>query len=140
MDDIKPGDLVFLTSAFENYMYEKYPKITIPFVNRLAKVEEIIDWESEKGKKIKKAREMSGKWKNLSIEENKYILSIYYHDLKGKKGESGIVERGVSMFRFHPKTNHVFFEKVPGWIFKLIKEKCEIFDVELKENKTEYVS
>lgn len=133
-ENIKPGDLVFLTIAFENYIREKHPKTGIHLVNRLAKVEEIIDWNSEKGKKIKRARELSGKWKDLPIEDSKYILSIYYHDLKGRKGESGVVERGVSMFKNHPKTGSSFFEKVPDWIYKLIMEKCETFDVELRND------
>lgn len=133
-ENIKPGDLVFLTTAFENYIREKHPKTGIPLVNRLAKVEEIIDWNSEKGKKIKEVREKSGKWKDLSIEDSKYILSIYYHDLKGRKGQYGVVERGVSMFKNHPKTGNSFFEKIPDWIFKLIMEKCETFDVELKDD------
>jgi len=133
--NIKSGDLVFLTTAYENYIRDKFPKMNIPLVNRLAKVEEIIDWKSEKGRKIKKAREMSGKWKDLPIEDSKFILSIYYHDLEGRKGEEGVVDRGVSMFQYHPKTKLPFIEKVPDWIFKMIKNKCETFEVELKNEK-----
>jgi len=132
-EKIQSGDLVFLTTAYENYIRDKFPKMNVPLVNRLAKVEEIIDWNSDKGKKIKKAREMSGKWKGLPIEESKYILSVYYHDLEGRKGEQGVVDRGVSMFQFHPKTKLPFIERVPDWVFKLINEKCLTFDVELDE-------
>ena len=108
MEDLKPGDLVFLTKSFENYVKSKHPKLSVVLVNRLAKLEEIIDWESPKGAKIKEARLKSGKWKDLPLEDNKYIVSIYYHDLMGRKGEKGVAERGVPIFRNHPKTGAPF--------------------------------
>ena len=88
-NDIKSGDLLFLTGAFNAYFHKKHKNSKIVLTNRLAKLEEIIDWGSEKGKKIKAARIKSGKWKNLSIEENKYIISIFYHDLTGRGGQKG---------------------------------------------------
>lgn len=134
MDEkIKPGDLLFLTDAFHNYIHRKFPSSTIVLVNRLAKLEEIINWNSVKGKRIKEARLKSGKWKDLPLEENKYILSVYYHDLVGRKGEKGVAERGVAMFRFDPKTGKPFFIKVPDWIYKEIVKKCEKFRVELED-------
>lgn len=132
-EDIKSGDLLFLTETFNDYIHEKHPSSKIILTYRLAKLEEIIDWDSDKGKKIKAARILSGKWKDLPLEENKYIVSVYYHDLIGRKGEKGVAERGVAMFRFHPKTGAPFFEKVPDWIYKEIMKECEKFDVELKE-------
>jgi len=134
-DDIKSGDLLFLTGAFDIYFHEKHKGSKIVLVNRLAKLEEVIDWDSPKGKIIKTARIKSGKWKNLPLEENKYIISIYYHDLIGRNSERGVVERGVAMFRSHPKTGIPFFEKVPDWMYKEIMKKCEEFDVELKEDE-----
>jgi hypothetical protein len=95
-------------------------------------LEEIIDWESEKGQNIKKVRESNEKWKNLPLEDNKYILSVYYHDIKGRKGESGVVERG-SFFRYHPKTKKPFFVKVPDWIYKNIRANCDSFEVIIKD-------
>ena len=139
MEKLNPGDLVYLTGAYEKYMYEKHPNLKISLVNRLAKLEEIIDWESEKGEKIKKAREMSGKWDDLPLEESKYILSIFYPDFRGRKGELGVIERGVSIFKNHPETGYSLFEKLPDWMYREIKKKCESFDVELKESN-DYVS
>jgi hypothetical protein len=134
MDDLKPGDLLFLTGAYNSYLHTKNPNMTVIATNRLAKLEEIIDWESPKGKMIKEMRIKTGKWKDLPLEENKYIVSIYYHELTGRKGERGVVERGVSMFQFHPKNPKVaFFEKCPDWIYKEILKQCEVFDVELKQ-------
>lgn len=134
MDEkIKPGDLLFLTKHYHSYIKKKYPKIPLSLTNRLAKLEEIIDWDSTKGKKIKQARIKSGKWKKLPIEANKYIISIYYHDLTGRDGQKGVVERGVPMFRYHPSTEMPFFQKVPEWVYKEIMKQCESFDVELIE-------
>lgn len=132
--DIKPGDLLFLTKSFEDHFRKKNPSSKISLVNRLAKLEEIIDWDSEKGQIIKAARIKSGKWKNLPIEDNKYIVSIYYHDLIGRNKERGVIERGVPMFRYNPKTKEPFFEKVPDWIYKSIMLQCETFSVELTED------
>lgn len=132
-NDLKSGDLLILTGAFHVYFHKKHEKSKIILTNRLAKLEEIIDWDSSKGKLIKEARIKSGKWKNLPLEDNKYIISIYYHDLKGRDGQKGVVERGVPMFRGHPETGTPFFEKVPDWLYKEIMKKCEEFDVELKD-------
>ena len=132
--DIKPGDLVFLTRAFDAYIRKKNPSSKVSLINRLAKVEEIIDWDSEKGRRIKRAREESGKWNGLPIEDNKYVLSIYYHDLVGRQGQRGVAERGVPMFKSHPESGVPFFEKVPDWVFKEIIKKCETFDVVLKDS------
>lgn len=133
MDDLKPGDLLLLTQAFDVYMHQKNPHINVIYTNRIAKLEDIIDWNSEKGKIIKDAREKSGKWKNLPLEDNKYIVSIFYHDLIGRQGQRGVAERGVSMFRLHPETKQPFFEKMPDWLFKTIAKKCESFSVEKKD-------
>ena len=129
------GDLLLLTGAFNAYFHKKHRDSKIVLTNRLAKLEEIIDWDSEKGKKIKAARIMSGKWKNLPLEDNKYIISIYYHDLTGRGGQKGVVERGVAMFRGHPETGTLFFEKIPDWLYKEIMKKCEEFDVEMKDDQ-----
>jgi hypothetical protein len=134
LNDLKAGDLIFLTKAFDDYLHQKNPKMTVSAVNRLAKLEEVIDWKSPKGKMIKDMRLKTGKWKGLPLEDNKYIVSIYYHDLVGRKGERGVVERGVSMFSHHPKNPKVaFFEKAPDWIYKEIMKKCESFDVVLED-------
>jgi len=133
-EDFKPGDLLFLTRAFEDFFRKKNPSSRISLANRIAKLEEIIDWGSEKGQKIKQARESSGKWEGLSIEDNKYIVSIYYHDLVGRNKERGVVERGVPLFRAHPVSGAPFFEKIPEWIYREIAKKCESFKIDMGEN------
>jgi len=133
MDDLQPGDLLFLTADYDKYVRGKHKDLKIILTNRLAKLEEIIDWSSPKGKIIKEAREKSGKWENLPIEECKYLITIYYHDLKGRKGQSGVTERCIPLFRTHPRTNEPFFLKAPDWVYKDIMSKCQSFDVQLKE-------
>jgi hypothetical protein len=132
MDDLKPGNLLFLTRAFEEYFRKKNPSSKVSLINRIAKLEEIIDWGSDNGKRIKKARTDSGKWANLPLEESKYIVSIYYHDLIGREGQRGVAERGVPLFRYDPETRVPFFERIPDWIYKEILKQCESFKVELK--------
>ncbi len=127
--DINIGDLVFLTQDYESYVFARNPRLKVSLVNRLAKLEEIIDWDSPKGRKIKELREKSGKWKDLPVEDNRFIFSVYYHDLEGRKGKSGVVERGVPMFSKDPKTGAPFFVKIPDWIFKEIQRKCESFEI-----------
>jgi hypothetical protein len=129
--DLKPGDLVFLTQEYENYVFSHNPKLSISLVNRLAKLESIIDWDSPSGKKIKELREKSGKWKDLPLEDNKYIFSIYYHDLEGRKKQKLVVEK-TPMFGKDPKTGAPFFIKVPCELFKEITKKCESFEVQDK--------
>ena len=130
--DIKPGDLVFLTQEYESYIYERNPKLKIGMVNRLAKLEDIIDWDSPKGKKIKELRLKTNKWKDLPLEDCRYLFSVYYHDIEGRDGKSGVAERGVCLFNKNPKTGAPFFVKVPDWIYREINKKCETFTVQDK--------
>ena len=142
MDDFKAGDLVFLTQAYENYLYERNPKLTIPtelrpagikFANRMAKIEDIIDWNSPKGKKVRELRVKSGKWKALPMDDCKFLVSTYFYELKGRKGEQGVAERGQPMFSRDPDTGAQFFVKVPDWIYKELIKKCETFEVQDKD-------
>jgi hypothetical protein len=98
--------------------------------NRIAKIEEIIDWDSEKGNKLKEARLKTGKWDKLPLEDNKYILSVYYPELLGRKGEKGVVERGVASFSKDPVTEAPFFDVLPNWMFKEMVAKCKELNIE----------
>lgn len=128
-----PGDLVFLTTHYNSYKHKKIKNLNVSYSNRLAKLEDIIDWDSDRGQKIKSARNKSGLWKNLSIEDNKYILSIYYPELIGRSGQKGIIERGVPMFLKDPGTEKPFFLKAPEWLYKEISKQCEKFNIEWKD-------
>jgi len=132
---ISPGTLVILTEAYDKYWAKRSIEKKIKFVNRIAKLEEIIDWESDKGKRIKYARIKSGKWKDLPLEDNKYIFSIYYPELIGRNGQAGVVERGVPMFSKDPENGKPFFIPVPEWLFKEIAKQCVKFGVEWDNEK-----
>jgi len=133
MDDLKPGDLLIMTQAYDEYVHQKNPQLKLVLTNRLAKLEDIIDWDTERGRLIKEAREKSGKWKDLPIEENKYLVSIFYPDITGRKGEQGVAERSIPLFRKHPKNGVPFFTKVPEWLYKELFRKCESFTVARKD-------
>jgi len=123
------GSLVYLTRAYEEYVRRTNPFMDARMENRIAKVEEIIDWESEKGKKIKAARIKTGKWDKLPLEDNKYILSVYYPELIGRKGEQGVAVRGVPSFSKDPDTGSAFFGKLPDWMYKDIASKCKELNI-----------
>jgi len=129
---LQPGDMVFLTQEYENFIRSRKRDIRIRYVNRIAKLEEIIDWDSEKGKRLKKAREMSGKWKELPIEDNRFIFSIYYPELIGRNNQQGVIERGVPFFSKNPENGKPFFIKAPLWLFQEMAKQCERFDIEWK--------
>jgi hypothetical protein len=135
MDGLCPGTLFFLTDAYDHYWSKRNPTKSIRFINRLAKLEEVIDWESEKGKQIKTARIKSGKWASLPLEDNRYIFSIYYPELLGRNGKPGVIERGVPLFSKDPESGKPFFVPVPDWLFKEIAKQCEKFGVEWKNEK-----
>ena len=127
---LSAGDLIYLTRAYEDHIRRSNPFMSARLENRIAKVEEIIDWESEKGKKIKEARLKTGKWNNFPLEDNKYILSVYYPELLGRKGEKGVIERGVSSFSKDPTTGAPFFDVLPEWMFKEMSAKCKELNIE----------
>lgn len=132
--DFRSGDLVFLTQAYERWMYDRNPQLKLSFVNRLARIEDIIDWSSSKGRKIKDMRVRSGKWDDLPLEDNKYILSIFYHDVEGRQKQQGVVESGVPSFSKYPGTDEPMFVKVPKWIFEMLMTECQKFDVEIRDD------
>lgn len=133
MNPLKPGDLVFLTKAFDAYFREKHPESKVVLTNRIGRIEDIIDWDTAKGKMIRKAREDSGKWKDLPIEECRHLVTVYYPDLIGRKGQGMVVERSSPMFEKHPKTGEPFFMKLPDWMYKDLISKCHTFQVVNRE-------
>ena len=141
---ISAGDLVHLTKAYEAYLKSKHPFMSVQLENRIAKIEEIIDWGSEKGQKIKAARIKTQKWGKLPLEDNKYILSVYYPELQGRSGQRGVIDRGVPSFSKDPKSGAAFFSKIseisedflselPGWMSKDIKARCKELKIEWKK-------
>jgi len=131
--DVKPGDLLMLTAAYDAFVRARNPRLALVLTNRLAKLEEIIDWESPKGRLIKETRIKSGKWAKLPLEENRYIVSVFYPDVTGRNGKIGVAERGVPLFRFHPETREPFFIRMPDWVARELTKGCETFSVEPRD-------
>jgi hypothetical protein len=119
VSDFKPGDILLLTRSYEEYVRSRTPDLPIRLLNRIAKLEDIIDWKTERGQKIKSARIKSGKWEDLPIEENKFVVSIFYPELTGRKGQKGVVEN-TSLFQYDPLTRNSFFMKATDEIIKSI--------------------
>jgi len=130
--DIRAGDIVYLTKAYDEFVRAKNPYLPTILTNKLAKVEEIIDWGTEKGRTIKEARLKSGKWKGLNQDDCRYMLSVYHPDMPGRNGQPGVVERGSPMFERHPETGEPFFIRVPGWYHEELMRQCLNFDVKKK--------
>lgn len=63
------------------------------------------------------------------MEDNKYILSVFYHELVGRNGQLGVVEKTVS-FSSDPSTKEAFFVKVPQWIVRELLKNPESFEIE----------
>lgn len=131
--DVKPGDLLMLTEAYDAFVRSRNPKLNLILTNRIAKLESVIDWTSPEGALLKEARVKSGKWVNLPLEENRYVISVFYPDVAGRGGKVGVAERGVSVFRYHPETRAPFFLKMPEWVSKELTKGCEKFSVEKKQ-------
>ena len=133
-ENFKAGEMVVLTAAYERHLMAANPLLRYTMSNRLAKIEEIFDWESPKGKKIKAARlkTNAAKWSKLPLEDCRYVLSIYYPELKGRQGQNGVAERGMPSFSKDPETGEAYFIKVPEWMVKEIQAPCMTFDVKDK--------
>lgn len=126
LDNILDGSIVYLTIYFDKWFRDRDIKSTAPMVNRLAKIVKIFDWESDEGKLLLEARKSNGKWKDLNPEDFKYILKIYYPELKNNKG---IAIEEISS-RYYPGSNNEMFRVLPKSIIDFInKEEKNILKV-----------
>ena len=122
------GRLVYLTRCLENWYKDLNPTFNVPIANRLAKVVKVFDWDTAEGKLLLAEREKTGKWKTLDPKLFKFVLKVYYPDLKHKKSNKIIVEEVVP--RFYPGTEQEMFSVLPDWmIIDLNKEEKNIFKV-----------
>lgn len=126
------GRLVILTRHLESWYKELNSQFNIPIANRLAKIVKILDWDTAEGKVILAEREKNGKWTNLKSEDFRFILKIYYPELKMKDKKGIAIEELVP--QFYPGTENLMFFPMPDWMLKdLIKEERNVFKVEKKE-------
>jgi len=128
------GKIVYLTVHTDTYLREINPKFNVPMANRTAKIIKIFDWETEEGKLLLKAREKIGKWGNtFNPKDFKYVLKVYYPDLKiDKNKRQGLTVEEV-LPRFYPGTEFTLFEVLPDWVLKDYKKK--IIELSVVDNK-----
>jgi len=123
------GRLVYLTVHMDVWLRQVNSKFNVPMANRLAKIVKVFDWETDEGKLLLAEREKSGKWKNLNPKAFKFVLKIYYPDLKLKDKQGLTVEELVP--RYYPGTELFMFDMLPSWMLKdLQKEEKDIFKIE----------
>ena len=120
LEEFKVGDVVFLTMAGHDYLARNKKDFTVPTSGRIAKILEIMDWGSEKGKGILAERKKTPYWTTKNSIDYKYLLLIYYPELS-TDGADGIAI--PEMFPlYHPLADKekkvLLFEK---WDMKLLK-------------------
>jgi len=125
---IVPGDLVFFTVVYDIWLHKRNPTHHHVMANRLARLEQIIDWDSETGKVIAEARKSHMRsWVGLDPLQCKYIFTVYYPELPGRDGKSGAIACGVPMFAEHPVSKKPFFIPVPEWLSKQLIKPLDQF-------------
>ncbi len=130
------GRLVFLTPHADLFLRESNPgfaSTNIILANRIARVAKVFDWNSEEGKYLLKEREKTGKWEKLDSKAYKFVLSIFYPDLKKGKTDGVIVEE--VMPQHHLKTKEPLFLLLQDWMQKelcLAVSKSRTFSVKPK--------
>jgi hypothetical protein len=142
MEEDLRGRLVYLTVHTDIWFREINPQFNIPMVNRTAKVIKIFDWETEEGKLLLSERKKLKKWGNLDSEDFRYVLKVYFPELK-YRGKMGLTVEEV-LPRYYPKTKLLMFELLPSIMLKdLQKEEKDIFriykrDIDL-DNRTDSI-
>ena len=79
---LKVGDVVYITMAGQDFIARNKPDFSVNIAGRLARIHDIYDWKTPRGKSLLAERAKSPKWVNLKSEDYKYVLVIYYPDLK----------------------------------------------------------
>jgi hypothetical protein len=122
------GRLVYLTTHVDIWLRQVNPKFNVPMANRIAKIHKIFDWANKEGKILLREREKIGKWTELDPKDFKYVLKIYYPELK-KGSKAGITLEEIFPRKF-PGTELNMFEPLPEWMLKdLQREEKNAFSL-----------
>jgi hypothetical protein len=132
MDEEKlDGRLVILTRHLEKWYKELNSEFNVPITNRLAKIVKVFDWGSSEGKLVLKEREKTGKWEKLNPKDFKFVLKIYYPELRIGKTEKVMIEEIVP--QYYPGTEAPMFMLMPDWMLNdLLRGEKSSFKVEKK--------
>lgn len=130
------GRLVILTSNLENWLKQLNSDFNVPMTNRLAKVVKVFDWSSREGKALLEARngKYGGKWKNLNAKDFKFVLKIYYPELRMKRTNEVTAEEVLPLY--YPGTKGLMFIPLPEWMWDDMNiEEKNAFDLILNEEQ-----
>lgn len=127
--------LVILTKHLEKWYKELNSQFNVPITNRLAKVVKVFDWDSDEGKLILRERKKTGKWDNLDPESFRFVLKVYYPELRLGHTDEVMIEEVVP--QYYPGTEAPMFILVPGWMLKdFSREEKDAFKIEKKAVRT----
>lgn len=131
----REGDIVYVTLAGQDYLARnRSQEFNISVYGRLAKILEIYDWESERGKGILEERKKHFTWSKLKSEDFKYVLLIFAPELLAPDDKS---KKGIAFpelfAEFHPMQEKKvpMFRKWDPILLRTAFEGCA--DFELKE-------
>jgi hypothetical protein len=106
--DFKEGDIVFITMAGQDWMNRNVTGSGIPVSGRLGVIHEKISWKSKKGRELLKKRIDSKEWDPQEAEDRKFVLRIYFPELKVDEREGMVSIENLPLYH-----NSVEDKKVP---------------------------
>lgn len=129
--NISEGRLVILTRHLEKWYKELNSEFNVPITNRLAKVVKVFDWESPEGKLVLRERKKTGKWENINPEDFRFVLRVYYPELRIKQTKKVMIEEIVP--QYYPGSEAPMFILMPDWMLKdFLREEKPVFQVKEK--------
>lgn len=129
------GDIVYLTRHYAEWIKMLNSDIDISLVHRIAKVVKVFNWNTLEGKSLLAQREATGKWKALNSKDFKYVLKVYFPEIKSKKdSRAGVLTYEVLPINY-PGTEYPLFEIYPKHLIDDINKKdlVDIFKLEKKD-------
>lgn len=125
------GRLVILTKNLEQWYRDLNSEFNVPITNRLAKVVKVFDWDTPEGELLLKEREKTGKWDKLDSKEFRYVIRIYYPELRIKRTKKVAIEEVVPLY--YPGTKNPMFFPMPPWMLQeLVREEKAVFKLTKK--------
>lgn len=112
METFMTGDVVFLTMAGHDFLSRNKKEFNIPTSGRIARILEILDWKSERGKKILADRKKLPMWANKNAQDYKYVLMIYYPDLSNDESD------GIALPEIFPQYHPLADKNTPIPLFE----------------------
>lgn len=134
-EEYQVGDVVFLTMAGHDFISRNKKDFNIPTSGRIAKILEIMDWNSERGKKVLAERKKVPMWIGKVAEDYKYVLLVYYPDLSTEEA-NGIALPEIFP-QYHPKADKAnkvaLFEKWDSNLLKSIFSESKLYKLTAKK-------